>query len=54
MTRRSSNAVPMLVVALAAILLYFPIMIWLNASQAQKLLSRGRGLIVRRCFVVRV
>ena len=44
MTRRSSNAVPMLVVALAAITLYFPTMIWLNASQAQKLLSRGAVL----------
>ncbi len=34
----------MLVVALAAIALYFPVMIALNTSQAQRLLSRGAEL----------
>ena len=44
MTRRPSPALPMLVVALAAIAVYFPTMISLNASQAQRLLSRGAEL----------
>jgi NitT/TauT family transport system permease protein len=38
------NAFPMFVVALIAIALYFPLMIWLNASQAQRLLDRGAEL----------
>jgi NitT/TauT family transport system permease protein len=44
MTRHSSNTLPMLVVALAAIAIYFPTMISLNASQAERLLSRGAEL----------
>jgi NitT/TauT family transport system permease protein len=38
------NAVPMLVVALIAIALYFPIMLAVNSSQAQRLLDRGAEL----------
>ncbi len=38
------NTFPMLVVALIAIALYFPIMITLNAGQAQRLLDRGAEL----------
>jgi NitT/TauT family transport system permease protein len=43
-TRRPNASLPMLVVALAAIAVYFPVMILLNSSQAERLLSRGAVL----------
>ncbi|WP_019008474.1 ABC transporter permease [Deinococcus aquatilis] len=42
--RRPSNLLPMLGVALAALLLYWPLMLWANSGQAARSLASGADL----------
>ena len=42
--RRPSNLIPMLVVAVLAVLIYWPLMLWANAGQAARSLASGADL----------
>ncbi len=42
--RRPSNLLPMLAVALLAVLIYWPLMLWANAGQAARSLASGADL----------
>ena len=42
--RRASNLLPMLAVALLAVLIYWPLMLWANAGQAARSLASGADL----------